>query len=93
MVYTGIPISVILDPKHRLWVLVRTASAASLRRFYRVRSINVLRKISQEIFIFYSGKILCILHRRVFVMKWAIIVGVTNSVNVTKQNFLLPFLN
>ena len=29
-VYRGIPILLILDPKHKLWVLVRTASASEV---------------------------------------------------------------
>ena len=48
-VCTGIAIFLILDAKHRLWVLVRTASP---RRFYRVHTINVLRKHIKIIKIF-----------------------------------------
>ena len=40
-VYGRMCIFFIFDPKHRLWVLVRTASA---RRFQRVPTINVLSK-------------------------------------------------
>ena len=42
----GIPIFLIFAPKHRLWVLVRTASA---RRFLRVRTIYVLSKNKKNI--------------------------------------------
>ena len=38
-VCSGIPIFLIFDPKHRLWLLVKTASA---RQFFRVPTINVL---------------------------------------------------
>ena len=68
----GIPIFLIFAPKHRLWVLVRTASA---RRFQRVPTIYVLsinkkniRLFLWKIFIFDNFKNLCILHGRVFVM-------------------------
>ena len=37
----GLPIVLIFDPKHRLWVLVRTAASM---RFKRVPKINVLSK-------------------------------------------------
>ena len=43
---SGIPIFLIFAPKHRLWVLVRTASA---RRFYRVPTIYVLSKNKKNI--------------------------------------------
>ena len=61
--------------KQRLWVLVRTAS---LRRFYRVPTINVLSKnkkkkthynFSSENYFFTAVKNCCILHGRVFVMR------------------------
>ena len=42
----GIPIFLIFAPKHRLWVLVRTASS---RRFKRVRTIYVLSKHKKNI--------------------------------------------
>ena len=68
----GISIFLIFNPKHRLWVLVRTASA---RRFLRVPTINVLSKhikINQifpmKFSIFNAEKYLCILHGQVFVM-------------------------
>ena len=58
--------------KHRLWVLVRTAS---LRRFLRVPTINVLSKNKQnirffhlKIIVFTAVKYCCILHGRVCVM-------------------------
>ena len=67
----GITIFLIFASKHRLWVLVRTASA---RRFLRVPTIYVLSKnkkniiFSDEIFNFFILKNLCILHGQVFVM-------------------------
>ena len=45
----GIPFFLIFAPKHRLWVLVRTASA---RRFSRVPTIYVLSKNIKNIKIF-----------------------------------------
>ena len=61
--FTGVYFFLIFVPKHRLWVLLRTAS---LRRFYRVPRINVLSKkkrkkylkISSENEHFYSREIL-----------------------------------
>ena len=60
--YRGILCFLIFSPKHRLWVLVRTAS---LRRFLRVPTINVLSKnkkkyykLSSENNHFYSREIL-----------------------------------
>ena len=68
----GIPIFLIFAPKHRLWVLVRTASP---RRFLRVPTIYVLSKkkekyqfFSAENFHFLSSNNLCLLHGQVFVM-------------------------
>ena len=67
----GIPIFLIFAPKHRLWVLVRTASA---RWFYRVPTIYVLSKNKKNIkkillkFSFFTTKNPCILHGHVFVM-------------------------
>ena len=48
-VYRGIPNFLIFVPKHRLWVLVRTAST---RRFLRVPTINVLSRNKKNIKIF-----------------------------------------
>ena len=71
-VFRGIPIFLIFAPKHRLWVLVRTASA---RRFKRVPTIYVLSKNKKNINIFLMKfsifkmkKNLYILHGQVFVM-------------------------
>ena len=68
----GIPIFLIFAPKHRVWVLVRTALA---RRFLRVPTINVWskNKKNDKIFlmkfsIFAFEKNLCILHGHVFIM-------------------------
>ena len=69
--YRGIPIFLTFDPKHRLWVLVRTAS---VRRSLHVPTINVLSNYIQNIkivlmkfSIFTAEKILSILHGHVFV--------------------------
>ena len=66
-----IPIFLIFALKHRLWVLVRTAST---RRFYRVPTIYVLSKNKRNIKIFLmkfsiftDEKNLCILHGQVFI--------------------------
>ena len=66
------PLVLIFAPKHRLWVLIRTASP---RRFYRVPTIYVLIKNKKnidnfllKIFIIYNFKNLCVLHGHVFVM-------------------------
>ena len=74
-VYRGIPIFLIFAPKHRLWVLVRTASA---RRFQHVPTIYVLSKnkknnqfFPMKFSTFASEKLLCILHGQVFVMGYA----------------------
>ena len=67
-----VPIFLIFDPKHRLWVLVRTTSA---RGFKRVPTIYVLSKYIKNIkvflmkfSIFTAEKIICILYGQVFVM-------------------------
>ena len=59
-------------PKHRLWVLVRTALA---RQFYHVPTIYVLSinmknmiKILLKIFNFHIFRKICISHGRIFVM-------------------------
>ena len=54
-VYRGIPIFLSFDPKHRLWVLVRTASA---RRFLhlRVTTIYVLNQCSKNTTIYVLNK-------------------------------------
>ena len=49
VVYRGKPIFLIFDPKHRLWVCVRTAL---VRRFLRVPTINVLSKSIKNIKMF-----------------------------------------
>ena len=61
-----------MDTKHRLLVLVRTAS---VRRFERVPTIYVLRKnmkiikkFQPKIVIFTAVKNRCMLHGRVFIM-------------------------
>ena len=71
-VYRGIHYFLIFALKHRLWVLVRTAS---LRRFYRVptiyvlsKNLNIIKKIQLKIVIFTAVKNRCILHGDVFVM-------------------------
>ena len=70
--FTGVYIFLIFDLKHRLWILVRTAS---LRRFYRIPTIYVLSKNKKNITIFHLKIIIftavkncCILHGRVFVI-------------------------
>ena len=70
--YAGVYLFLLIfDPKHRLWVLIRTAA---LRRFYRVPTINVLSKNITNIkffllkFSFFTAKNLHILHGQVFVM-------------------------
>ena len=45
--YRGIPSLLIFSAKHRLWVLVRTASMRS-RRFLRVPTINVLSRTMER---------------------------------------------
>ena len=59
-------------PKHKLWVLVRTASP---RRFLRVPTIygwsttkKNIKYFLLKIFIFHNFKNICILHGHVFVM-------------------------
>ena len=68
----SVPIFRIFDPKHRLWVLIKTAL---LRRFHSVPTINVLSKniknikhFSIKFSIFTTEKNLCTLHGQVFVM-------------------------
>ena len=75
-VYRGIHFFLIFALKHRLWVLVRTAS---LRRFQCLPTIYVLRKnmkiikkILMKIFIFTAVKNRCMLHGRVFVTQHAV---------------------
>ena len=64
--------NLIFAPKHRLWVLVRTAS---LRRFKRVPTIKVLSKNknsiknASEIMIFTAVNYCSILHGHVCVMR------------------------
>ena len=72
-----IPIFLIFAQKHRLWVLVRTASA---RRFLRVPTIYVLSKNKKnieifqlKIFNFKTSKNPCLLHGQVFVMVYSVI--------------------
>ena len=69
--------------KHRLWVLIRTAS---LRRFQRVPKIYVLsknkkniKKNHRKISIFTAVKNRCLLHGRVFVMKYMPVSGTNSS--------------
>ena len=61
-VYKGIPIFVIFYPKHRLWVLVRTASlTSSARRLINVLNSNIenINKENQlKFFIFTTKKFL-----------------------------------
>ena len=71
-VYRGKHYFLIFALKHRLWVLVRTAS---LGRFSRVPTIYVLSKIMKivkifqlKIVIYTAIKNRCMLHRHVFVM-------------------------
>ena len=71
-VFRGIHFFLIFAPKHRSWVLVRTAS---LRRFSRVPTIYVLSKSKKNITIFHLKIIIftlvkycCILHGRVCAM-------------------------
>ena len=77
-VYMGVPIFHIFAPKHRLCVLVRTASA---RRSEREPTINVFF-FSIENFQLLQFKIICIKHGHVFVMldkgclKLTMIVGI-----------------
>ena len=52
-VYRGVPIVLIFDPKHRLWVLVRTALA---RRFKRVPTIYVMSKNKKKKNQYFSNK-------------------------------------
>ena len=64
-VYMGVPIFLIFASKHRLCVLVRTASA---RRSEREPTIYVVVFFSIENFQLLQFKIICILHGYVFVM-------------------------
>ena len=73
--FTGVYIIFVISAqKHRLWVLVRTAS---MRRFSRVPTIYVssrnmknIRIFYPKIAIFFVVKFLVYLNRRVFVMIW-----------------------
>ena len=68
-VYRGMPIFLILDPKQRLWVQVRTASTAMW--FELELTITVVSKnniLKSENFHSQSLKKLFILHGRVFIM-------------------------
>ena len=72
LAFTGVYVFLIFAPKHRLWVLVRSAS---VRRFLRVPTIYVLSKNKKniksfhlKIKIFTVLKNCCILQGRVFVM-------------------------
>ena len=60
----GFTYFLIFAPKHRLWVLVRTASPSKNKK-------NILKKILlflPKIFNFYNIRKICILHEDVFVM-------------------------
>ena len=70
--FTGVYL-LFFAPKHRLWVLVRTAS---VRRFYRVpmiydlsKNIKTFKIYLMNISFFTAEKNLCTLHVQVFVMK------------------------
>ena len=70
--FTGVYFFLSFASKHRLWILVRTAS---MRRFLRVPTINVLSKKQKNIknfhlkmSIFTAVKNCCKLHGRVCVM-------------------------
>ena len=75
--FQGYSYFLIFDQKHRLWVLVRTASARPRRggsNLY-IHTINVLSNIIKNIkkfpmksLIFTAEKVLCILHGQVVVM-------------------------
>ena len=65
----GIPIFLIFDPKHRFWVLVRTASPRRFPTIYVMnKNIKNIRIFTDENFQFLQLKKFCTLHGPVFVM-------------------------
>ena len=62
----GIPIFLIFAPKHRLCVLIRTASPTIYVLGKNKKNIKIFLL---KIFSFYNFKNPCILHGRVFVMR------------------------
>ena len=68
----GIPIFLIFDPKHRLWVLVRTASGfiqfvSDSPEFTQIKSTKI-KFIPIIKFLIFTGIKICIFHGFVFVM-------------------------
>ena len=86
--FTGVYIIVLFsDPKHRLWVLVRTASQ---RRFKRVSTIYILSRNMKNIRVFLSEnfqflevKFSIYLNRHVFVMRRRRSSGLTTHQSIT----------
>ena len=67
----GIPIFPIFAPKHRLWVLVRTAAARRLPTIYvlSINKKNIKMFPMKFLFFAFETKNICILHGQVFVMQ------------------------
>ena len=73
-VYRGIPIFLIFDPKHRLWILVRTASARRggshvyPRSLFLAKILKILKIPHRNFQFLLLKKKFCMLHGQVFVM-------------------------
>ena len=66
-VYTGVFIFLIFAPKHRVWVLVRTASIHTV--YVLSKNKKNIKTFHLKMVIFTPVKNRCILHGRVSVMK------------------------
>ena len=66
----GIPIFLMFDPKHRLWVLVRTASPVLTCTHNQCfeQTYKNYQIFSMKFSIFNAEKIFCILHGQISVM-------------------------
>ena len=58
----------IFAPKHRLWVLVRTASPRRFAIYVLKKNKRNIKSFLMKIFNFYNLRKICILHGHVFVM-------------------------
>ena len=96
--FTGVYIIFLTSAlKHRLWVLVRTASP---RRFYRVPTIYILSRSKKNItifhlniFVFSAVKFTMYLYRRVFVMLTQPAHPCNQTLSCPHEGTLLPWLS
>ena len=87
----GISIFLIFAPKHRLWVLVRTASHRGGSNVYpqsmflaKIRKI--FKKNAMKFSIFTGEKNLCILHGQVFIMLQRMVINKYTTYDVIMIN-------